>query len=99
MQLLAGDGLLGKLNGLRALGMTSLLVEGGPELARALLEAGLVDRIYLFQAPIMLGQGSAPFPDRAPVALDDAARWILVEHNAFGDSNLIVLDRQFGVNT
>lgn len=40
--------------------VTSLLVEGGPTLARGLLAAGLVDRVWLFVAPRLLGDPQAP---------------------------------------
>ncbi|HEU5057528.1 MAG TPA: bifunctional diaminohydroxyphosphoribosylaminopyrimidine deaminase/5-amino-6-(5-phosphoribosylamino)uracil reductase RibD [Kofleriaceae bacterium] len=36
-------------------GITSVLVEGGPTLHGALLDAGLVDEVRLFLAPILLG--------------------------------------------
>jgi diaminohydroxyphosphoribosylaminopyrimidine deaminase/5-amino-6-(5-phosphoribosylamino)uracil reductase len=45
---------------LRALaheGVQSLLLEGGPTLARAFLEAGLVDKLLLFVAPTLSGDG------------------------------------------
>jgi len=48
---------------LHALGkreVTSLLVEGGPTLARGLLAAGLVDRVLLFVAPRLLADSRAP---------------------------------------
>lgn len=54
---------------LRAKGMRHLLVEGGAILASALLEAGMVDRLVTFQAPIILGAGALPafaaLPSRA----------------------------------
>jgi diaminohydroxyphosphoribosylaminopyrimidine deaminase / 5-amino-6-(5-phosphoribosylamino)uracil reductase len=40
-------------------GVQSLLLEGGPTLAGAFLEAGLVDRIMLFVAPVLAG-GDGP---------------------------------------
>lgn len=40
---------------LSLLGVTRVMVEGGPHLADALLEAGLVDEVAVFQAPLMLG--------------------------------------------
>ena len=38
-------------------GVQSLLLEGGPTLATALLRAGLVDRLLLFVAPLVAGSG------------------------------------------
>ncbi|MEZ0285206.1 MAG: bifunctional diaminohydroxyphosphoribosylaminopyrimidine deaminase/5-amino-6-(5-phosphoribosylamino)uracil reductase RibD, partial [Thermoleophilia bacterium] len=49
--------------GLRALGergIQSLLVEGGAELAGALVAAGAVDRVAWFLAPMLIGGGDAP---------------------------------------
>ena len=40
--------------------MTSLLVEGGAELAAGLLRAGLVDAVALFVAPVVLGGDARP---------------------------------------
>lgn len=42
-------------------GITSVLVEGGATLNAAALQAGIVDKLYLTLAPIILG-GSAPTP-------------------------------------
>ena len=50
---------------LRALagdGVQSLLLEGGPTLARAFLEAGLVDKLLLFVAPTLAGDGPLVVP-------------------------------------
>jgi diaminohydroxyphosphoribosylaminopyrimidine deaminase/5-amino-6-(5-phosphoribosylamino)uracil reductase len=43
-------------------GMSSLLVEGGAKTARLFLEAGLVDRIQLYQAPAVIGDGGIESP-------------------------------------
>lgn len=48
---------------LRKLGkrdVTNLLVEGGPTILSALLEAGLVDEAFIFTAPMLIGGDSAP---------------------------------------
>ena len=41
-------------------GITRLLVEGGSRMATALLEAGLVDRIAWFRAPVLIGADGLP---------------------------------------
>ena len=46
-----------ELRSLAAEGVQSLLLEGGPTLARAFLEAGLVDKLLLFVAPTLSGAG------------------------------------------
>ena len=59
-----------ELRALAVEGVQSLLLEGGPTLATAFLEAGLVDRLVVFVAPALAGEGPR-FLDRltAPVAL------------------------------
>lgn len=51
--------LCGRLFGLDVRG---LLLEGGSELSWAFVEAGLVDRVAVFVAPILLGGAGAPTP-------------------------------------
>lgn len=50
------------LEDLGAQGMSSLLVEGGANIAQAFLEEGLVDRLALFFGPDAIGQGGVPAP-------------------------------------
>lgn len=50
------------LPALASRGVSSLLVEGGARTARAFLDAGLVDRILLFQGPGMIGEGGIESP-------------------------------------
>lgn len=47
---------------LAALGMASVLVEGGAEVAKAFLDEGLVDRIVLFTGPEAIGEGGIASP-------------------------------------
>ncbi|MCZ6464840.1 MAG: bifunctional diaminohydroxyphosphoribosylaminopyrimidine deaminase/5-amino-6-(5-phosphoribosylamino)uracil reductase RibD [Proteobacteria bacterium] len=64
--------------GLRALarkGLTTLLVEGGGQLAAALLRAGLIDEIHWFLAPLLLGAEGRPAVGALAVRrLESAAR-------------------------
>jgi diaminohydroxyphosphoribosylaminopyrimidine deaminase/5-amino-6-(5-phosphoribosylamino)uracil reductase len=52
--------ILPKLEVLHRRGVRSLLVEGGSILAGALLAAKAVDRLIIFQAPVLLGTGALP---------------------------------------
>jgi diaminohydroxyphosphoribosylaminopyrimidine deaminase / 5-amino-6-(5-phosphoribosylamino)uracil reductase len=62
----AGPGGLEPAAALRTLaehGVRSVLCEGGGRLASALLAARIVDRLYLFHAPVLYGEGGVPaFP-------------------------------------
>jgi diaminohydroxyphosphoribosylaminopyrimidine deaminase/5-amino-6-(5-phosphoribosylamino)uracil reductase len=55
-----------ELRALAAEGVQSLLLEGGPTLAAAFLEADLVDRILLFTAPTLAGAGPAALQAALP---------------------------------
>jgi len=55
----------GVLMRLRHAGCHDVLLEGGAALAASWLEAGLVDRIALFTAPRVLGDGGLAWPARA----------------------------------
>jgi diaminohydroxyphosphoribosylaminopyrimidine deaminase/5-amino-6-(5-phosphoribosylamino)uracil reductase len=46
-----------ELRALAADGVQSLLLEGGPTLATAFLRAGFVDKLLLFVAPVLAGDG------------------------------------------
>ena len=62
---LRSGGLEDELHALAADGVQSLLLEGGPTLARAFLEAGLVDKLLLFVAPTLSGDGPLAVPELA----------------------------------
>ena len=52
----------------------SILVEGGAEVFSSFLRAGLADRIDLFTAPKIIGQGRGGFSGLRPLHLSDAYR-------------------------
>lgn len=58
-----------ELRALAAEGVQSLLLEGGPTLATAFLRAGLVDKLLLFVAPVLGGDGPR-FLGELPASLD-----------------------------
>ena len=67
---LRGGGLEEELRVLADEGVQSLLLEGGPTLAGAFLRAGLVDKLLLFVAPTLAGEGPIAVADLgAPLAL------------------------------
>lgn len=51
---------VGMMADLRARGVRSLLCEGGPTLNSALLEAGVVDELFLTLSPVLSGEPVAP---------------------------------------
>jgi diaminohydroxyphosphoribosylaminopyrimidine deaminase/5-amino-6-(5-phosphoribosylamino)uracil reductase len=55
-----------ELGALAADGVQSLLLEGGPTLAQAFLEADLVDKLLLFVAPVLAGAVGPSFAPRLP---------------------------------
>lgn len=59
---------------LRARGCTRVFVEGGGVTVSQFLEAGLLDRLHLAIAPILIGDGRAAIRLPAPEALDDCHR-------------------------
>lgn len=68
-----------------------LLVEGGAGAAAAFLAAGLVDRLLLYRAPILIGGGRPALGDIGLGALADAhGRWRLVDRRMLGADSLEV---------
>jgi diaminohydroxyphosphoribosylaminopyrimidine deaminase/5-amino-6-(5-phosphoribosylamino)uracil reductase len=86
--------LAGALGALRAREVGSVLVEGGGRLAGALLDAGLVDRLYWVQSPVWLGEDGVPaVAGHRSLPLAEAPRWRIVERRALGEDTLLVADR------
>ncbi len=70
--------------------VTALLLEGGGELNAGFLEAGLVDRVLVFVAPMLLGGRDAPTPLEGPGrGLKDAFRLARMTVKPVGEDLLI----------
>ncbi len=74
-------------------GITRLLVEGGATLATAFLRHGRVDRLYQFQAPLLIGADGLPaIRSLAVERLVDARQWRRIETRQLGPDRLDVLE-------
>lgn len=94
VRVIAGSGLPQQLRAVREAGVQSVFVEGGAMLASALLSAEVVDRMYLFYAPLLIGpQAAGAFAAIPGPSLDDALRWRRLDTRAFGQDTLITLAR------
>ena len=73
-------------------GVNELLVECGPRLAGALMRAGLVDELLLYQAPMLLGGDAQPMLDALGLQrLDQHARWRVIERRQVGEDQRLRL--------
>ncbi len=70
-------------------GIQSVFCEGGGRLGSALLAARLVDRLYLFFAPVIYGEGGVP----AFSGPDPGFRGRVVSARAVGDDILTIVER------
>ena len=74
--------------------VNDLLVEGGSATATAFLSEDLVDRILIYRAPIIVGEGKSSFGYVGLDAIADAhGRWRLVNDERLGVDRLEVYER------
>ena len=71
-------------------GVTHLLVEGGGEVARSLLDAGLVDRLLLFLAPRLAAGGLSWLPGPGPRRMSGALPLAIESVRPVGGDLLVV---------
>jgi diaminohydroxyphosphoribosylaminopyrimidine deaminase/5-amino-6-(5-phosphoribosylamino)uracil reductase len=79
------------LDQLGASGVASILLEGGPHLAGAFLDAGEIDEVRLFLAPVILGGRTArdPLEGEGVELIADAVRALTLECERVGDDLLV----------
>lgn len=74
--------------------VNDLLVEGGSATATAFLNEDLVDRILIYRAPIIVGEGKSSFGYVGLDAIADAhGRWRMVDEQRLGVDRLEVYER------
>jgi diaminohydroxyphosphoribosylaminopyrimidine deaminase/5-amino-6-(5-phosphoribosylamino)uracil reductase len=74
--------------------VNDLLVEGGSATATAFLTEDLVDRILIYRAPIIVGEGKSSFGYVGLDAIADAhGRWAMVDERRLGVDRLEVYER------
>jgi diaminohydroxyphosphoribosylaminopyrimidine deaminase / 5-amino-6-(5-phosphoribosylamino)uracil reductase len=79
------------LDQLGQLGVASLLLEGGPHLAGAFLDAGEIDEIRLFLAPLLFGGRTArdPLEGEGVERIADAVRALSFDCESVGEDLLV----------
>ncbi|MFI5038046.1 MAG: bifunctional diaminohydroxyphosphoribosylaminopyrimidine deaminase/5-amino-6-(5-phosphoribosylamino)uracil reductase RibD, partial [Solirubrobacterales bacterium] len=79
------------LDQLGALGIASALLEGGPHLAGAFLDAGEIDELRLFLAPLLLGGSAArdPLEGKGVERISEALRALTFDCERIGEDLLI----------
>jgi len=79
------------LDQLGAAGITSILLEGGPHLAGAFFDAGEVDELALFVAPVLIGGSAArdPLEGSGSDRIADAVRALSLDAEKIGDDVLL----------
>ncbi|MEO0033354.1 MAG: bifunctional diaminohydroxyphosphoribosylaminopyrimidine, partial [Pseudomonadota bacterium] len=71
-----------------------LFVEGGAQAAATFLAADMVDRLLLYRAPIVIGEGLPCIADIGLTSLSDAhGRWRLADRRLLGSDVLDVYER------
>jgi diaminohydroxyphosphoribosylaminopyrimidine deaminase/5-amino-6-(5-phosphoribosylamino)uracil reductase len=91
VEVMAATSIEEAMRALRQRGVRSLLVEGGAGISGALLGANLVDRLIIFQAPVLLGAGSlAGFENAPPTAASGARRYPIVRRAELDDDLMTV---------
>jgi diaminohydroxyphosphoribosylaminopyrimidine deaminase/5-amino-6-(5-phosphoribosylamino)uracil reductase len=91
VHLVDGTSLDAALRQLRSIDVRSILVEGGAQLAGALLAEAVVDRMIIFQAPLVLGAGARNAFAYVPAhALPDAPRWRVIDRRTIGQDLMTV---------
>jgi len=69
--------------------LPSILVEGGQQIGSQLLEAGLVNRVYLFYGSKIIGEGKDGFSFSSGLSIGDCITLKRIRQQVFGSDFLI----------
>jgi diaminohydroxyphosphoribosylaminopyrimidine deaminase / 5-amino-6-(5-phosphoribosylamino)uracil reductase len=78
------------VSALASRGHRRLLIEGGPRLTAAFLQAGLVDELHCYLAPMLLGAGTSAVPDLGITTLTQAQRWQITTTQSLDPDLLLI---------
>ncbi|SFR86085.1 diaminohydroxyphosphoribosylaminopyrimidine deaminase [Marinobacter daqiaonensis] len=88
------------LDRLGELGVNELLVEAGPTLAGGFIFEGLVDELWLYQAPVFLGSEGRPTARLPFDEMREKIEWLVTDRRQFGvDTRMILTPRVLTPNT
>ena len=79
------------LERLGELGVNELLVEAGPTLAGAFIVEGLLDELWLYQAPVFLGSEGRPTARLPFRDMCEKIEWLVTDRRQFGVDTRLIL--------
>lgn len=88
---LANPDITGALAALAALGVRDAFIEGGPRILGAALAAGVADRVLVYWAPVVLGEGLAAVGPAGVSTITEAHRLRLTDVTQFGSDLRLTL--------
>jgi diaminohydroxyphosphoribosylaminopyrimidine deaminase/5-amino-6-(5-phosphoribosylamino)uracil reductase len=72
-------------------GINEVLVEAGPGLAGAFVDASLLDELWLYQAPVFLGSNGLATVTLPIEQMADKRRWQVRDRRLFGDDQRLIM--------
>jgi len=68
-------------------GISSVLIEGGQEILKSFIEAGVIDQIFIYTAPDKLKNAQL----KNPIQLSE--EWSVLEQENLGEDTLIIAEK------
>jgi len=84
------------LERLPALGITSVLIEGGAGVLSRFLKAGVLDEISIAYAPSVIGMGLSPFDSFIPESWENRPRYRVTRLKRYGEEVVITYSSSLG---